>query len=144
MHRPDVGDDAHLGPGEGAELRDLPEAAHRQLEDAELGVGLDAADGERHADLGVVAPLCSNSASLWPADRSEDVLRRGLPHRAGDSDEPRAAAVADAAGDRAKSTEGVVRDECGRRSPGESMLDEVDASAHRDEEVTSMTRRESV
>ena len=89
VDRADVRDHADLGPGERAELGDLAEAAHRQLEDAELGVALDAADRQRHADLGVVAALGGDRPPLGRADRGEDVLRRRLAHRPGDRDDSR-------------------------------------------------------
>ena len=135
VHGADVRDHADVRARERAELGDLAEAAHRELEDAELGVGLDAADRQRDADLGVVAPLGGDRAPLRRADRGEDVLRRGLPHRAGDRDEAGGAAVAHAAGERGERGEGVVGDERRRGAAGERVLDEVGAAADGDEEV---------
>ena len=80
----DRGDHADLGPRERAELRDLAEAAHRQLEHAHLGVRLEAAERERDADLVVVARLGRDGAGVRAAEGGEDVLGRRLPHRARD------------------------------------------------------------
>ena len=135
MHRADVRDHADVRPGERAELGDLAKAAHRQLEDAELGVRLDAADRQRNADLGVVAPLGGDGPRLRLADRGEDVLCRGLAHRAGDRDEPRPAPLAHAAGERRERREHIVWDECRGCPAREGVLDEVGAAADRDEEV---------
>jgi hypothetical protein len=135
VHRTNVRDHTYVRSREDAQLGDLPEAAHRQLENAELGVGLDAADGQRHADLRVVAPLCGNGAALRHADRGQDVLRRRLPHRAGDPDESRNAPRAHTAGERGERGESVGRDEGRRRSPCEGVLDEVRPAPDRDEQV---------
>ena len=89
VHGCNVRDHADVRSRERAQLRDLAEAAHRQLEDADLGVRLDAANGERHADLVVEAALRCDGPRLRGADRGEDVLRRGLAHRARDRDEAR-------------------------------------------------------
>ena len=111
----------------------------------ELGVRLDAADRQRHADLGVVAPLGGDRAPLGRADRGEDVLRRGLPHRAGDRDEAGAAAVAHAAGERRQRGEGVVGDKRCRGAAREaraSMKSAPPPTATK--RSPSSTRRESV
>ncbi len=52
--------------------------------DADLGVLLDAAERERHADLGVVVRLVRDRPPVRSAEREEDVLRRRLAGRAGD------------------------------------------------------------
>ena len=134
------------GPGERAELGDLAEPAHRELEDAELGVRLDAADRQRHADLGVVAALGGDRSALRRADRGEDVLRRGLAHRAGDRDESRAAALADTPGERRQGGVGVVRGRASAAAPrAKACFDEVDARrATATNRSPSSTRRESV
>ena len=135
MHRADVRDHADVRLGERAELGDLAEAAHRQLEDAELGVRLDAADRQRDADLGVVAPLGGDGPALRLADRGEDVFRRGLAHRAGDRDEParlrsrRAPASAASAANTSSGTSVAAAPRA------KASLDEVGAAADRDEQV---------
>ena len=58
---------------------------------------LDAADGQRHADLRVVASLRRDRPRLQRTNRGEDVLRRRLSHRARDRDEARAAPLANGA-----------------------------------------------
>ena len=68
VDRPDGGDHADVRPRDLAELGDLAEAAHRQLDDADLGVGLEPAERQRDAELGVVAPL--------GRDRADDAARR--------------------------------------------------------------------
>ena len=106
-----------------------------ELEDADLGVRLDAANGERHADLVVEAALRCNGPRLRRADRGEDVLRRGLAHRARDRDEARVTSVAHGACERGERRKRIVGDERGRRAAGERVLAVVDAVAERDEQV---------
>ena len=74
MHRADVRDHQDVGPGERRQPLDLAEAAHRQLADAHLGVGLDPAERQRDADLRVVVALVGDRAAVWAAQRVEDVL----------------------------------------------------------------------
>ena len=135
MHRADVRDYADVRLGERAELGDLAKAAHRQLEDAELGVRLHAADRQRDADLGVVAPLGGDGSQLRLADRGEDVFCRGLAHRAGDRDEPSTAPLAHAAGERRERREHIVWNKRRGCPAREGVLDEVGAAADRDEQV---------
>ena len=63
-----------VGPRERREPLDLPEPAHRQLGDAHLGVRVDPAERQRHADLGVV--VRPRSRSCGGAGRR---ARRGCP-----------------------------------------------------------------
>ena len=79
MHRADVRDHADVRPCERSELRDLPEPAHRHLDDADLGVRLDPAERQRDAELVVVVPLVRDRAGVRRAEREQDVLRRRLP-----------------------------------------------------------------
>ena len=65
---------ADLGPGERGERRDLAEPAHPHLDDAELGLGLDPAERQRHAELVVVVRLGRDGAQVRRAERREDVL----------------------------------------------------------------------
>ena len=55
---------AEVGPRDLAQRGDLAEAAHRQLEHADLGVGLEPAERQRHAQLGVVARLRGHGARV--------------------------------------------------------------------------------
>ena len=89
MHRSDHRDHPDVGARDLAQLCDLAEPAHRDLQHDQLGVRLDAAERERHADLVVEAPLGGDRAPLGRCDRCEDVLRRRLPHRPGDRDDLR-------------------------------------------------------
>ena len=91
VHGPDRGDHADVRTGDLAELRDLAEAAHAHLHDADLRVRLEPAERERNAELGVVAALGRDRARDRRAERREDVLRRRLAGGAGDADEPSAA-----------------------------------------------------
>ena len=60
-----------------AQSRRSGRAPHRELEDAQLGVRLEAAEGQRDAELRVVARLEATGA-VRRAERSKDVLRRRL------------------------------------------------------------------
>ena len=111
---PDVRDHADVRPRDPAEVGDLAEAAHRELEDADLGVRLEAAERERHADLVVEARLGGDRAGRRSAERGEDVLRRGLAGRARDPDDARVGAVAD---ERAEGGERLERLRRARASP---------------------------
>ncbi len=110
----DVRDQPDLRPGERGEPGDLAEPAHPHLDDAELGVGLDPAERQRHAELVVEVPLGGDRAEMRAAERGEDVLRGRLPGRAGDADDARARAVAHGAADRG---ERPVRARRGRARP---------------------------
>ena len=135
VHGCNVRDHADVRSRERAQLRDLPEASHRQLEDADLGFRLDAAHGERHADLVVETAFRCNGPRLRGADRGQDVLRRGLAHRARDRDEARVTSVAHGACELGERRKRIVGDERGRRAAGERVLAVVDAVAERDEQV---------
>ena len=84
VDRRDVRDQSDLGPGERGEPRDLAEPAHAHLDDADLGVGLDPAQGERDAELVVEVPLRGDRSPVPRAERGQDVLGRGLAGCAGD------------------------------------------------------------
>ena len=125
VHGPDRRDHTDVRPGDLAELRDLTEAAHAHLHDADLRVRLQPAERERHAELRVVAALVRDGARDRRAERSEDVLRRRLTGRAGDADEPSAAAGAKHLADDRHRRELVVRDKR-RRASIARFVDERD------------------
>ena len=135
VHRADVRDQRHVGPRERREPRDLAEAAHAHLGDADLGVRLEPAERERHAELVVVVRLGGDRPRVRQAERGEDVLRRRLAGGAGDPDDAGPRAVADRARDRGERGVRVVGDERRRRPARERVRDEVGAAADRDEEV---------
>ena len=93
-------DDADVRARDLRESADLPRAAHAHLGDDDLGVGLDAGERERQPDLVVEAGFGGDEPNVRAQQRGEDVLRRGLPDRAGDRDDARAAARAHGAADR--------------------------------------------
>ena len=128
---------ADVGPRERREPRDLAEAAHAHLDDADLGVGLEPAERERHAELVVVVPLGRDRAPVGRAERGEDVLRRRLAGRAGDADDARPRAVAHlAARSSASAACGSLGHERRGGAAGERVRDEVGARRRRgDEEV---------
>src|SRR5438105_600856 len=111
VHGPDVRHDADLRPGDRGEVGDLTEAAYRELDDAHLGVGLEPAERERDAELVVEARLGRDRPRLRSAKRGEDVLRRGLAHRAGDPDDAGGTPLPDRRAERGHGREGVVREE---------------------------------
>ena len=134
VHGPDGCDHADVRPRDRAELGDLAEAAHAHLDDADLRVGLEPAERQRHAQLRVVAPLGRDRARDGLAERREDVLRRRLARGAGDADEASAAAGAEHLADHGHRRELVARDER-RRAPLAGVGDEVAPAADGDEEV---------
>ena len=136
VHGSDVRDHADLRPRERAELGDLAEAAHRQLEDADLGVRLEPAERERHADLVVVAPL--------RRDRSRLLRRRSRARMSFVDVLPIEPVIATkrallrsrtAPRERGERRERLVGDERRRRAARERVLRYVGAVAERDEEV---------
>jgi hypothetical protein len=135
VNRAHVRDDADLRPGDPAQLGDLAEAAHRELEDAHLRVVLEPAQREWHSDLVVEARLGGDRARDGRAECSEDVLRRRLAHRAGDPDDVRRAAVANGCSDPGQGREGVVRDERRRGAVCERILEVLGAAIDGDEEI---------
>ena len=124
---PDRGDDTEIGPREGAELGDLARPAHRQLEDADLGVGLEPSQRQRDADLVVETLLGGDRTCSRPADRTQDVLRRRLAHRAGDADDAGAAAVTEGSAERSERSEAVLGHHRRRRPARERVPDELRA-----------------
>src|SRR6266487_4126976 len=87
-------DDADLGPRVRSQFRDLAEPPHRELENAELGLVLEATERQGDAEFVVEAALRGHGAALRSADRGEQILRRGLADRAGDRDDAGARTVA--------------------------------------------------
>ena len=77
-------------------------------------VGLEPADGERQADLVVVARLGPDRRRVRRAERAEDVLRRRLARRADDRDD---ACVALRADERRRARRARPPDRRGRASP---------------------------
>ena len=78
VRRRDRRDHADVRPRDVAERRDLAEAAHGQLQHADLGVRLESGERERDAELGVEARLGRDGARVRAAERGQDVLGRGL------------------------------------------------------------------
>ena len=135
MHRADVRDHPDLGPCDFAEGSDLAVPPHRELEDADLRVQLEAAQRQRHADLVVVARLGGDRARGGHAEGGEDVLRRRLAHRAGDADDAGGAPIADLPADACERGEGVVGHQR-RGSPAFACLvEKLRATADGDEQV---------
>src|SRR5438046_539146 len=135
VHGTDVRDDADLRARDRGQVRDLAEAAHRELEDADLRVGLEPAERQRNADLVVEARLRRDRARGGCAERRENVLRRRLAHRAGDADHTCIAAVAHRRRDPRQRRERIVGNESRRGAALERLVDELRAAADRDEQV---------
>ena len=135
VNRRDRRDHADVWPRQGCELGDLAQAPHGELQDAHLGIRFEPRERQRHADLVVVAPLGRDHSRVRAHERGEDVLRRGLAHRAGDAHEPGAAPVADEPADRLERAERVLRDEHGRGTALARVVDVPPAVADDDEEV---------
>ena len=124
----DVRDDPESRSRDLAQLGDLSEAAHRQLEDADLGVRLEPAERERDADLVVVARLGRDRRALR-ARRA----RRGCPSSTSCPVEPvipttraelRSRTARPSAASAAK---GVVRDERRGGAARERVVEELGA-----------------
>ncbi len=144
VHGRDVRDQAEVGPRERGKPGDLAEAAHPHLDDADLGLRLDPGERERDAELVVVVPLGSDRVAVRRAESGEDVLRRGLPGRAGDPDDPGARAVANGSADRGERGVCIVRDErgCGTRARAWGMKSAPSPTATN--RSPSSIRRESI
>ena len=69
------------------------------------------------------------------ADRREDILRRRLPHRAGDRDDARGRAVADRARERGERGVRIAREEHRRRRHARTRACRSRRRADRDEEI---------
>ena len=93
--RADRRHDDDVGPGDRAELGDLPEPAHAHLGDEDLRLRLEPADRQRQADLVVLARGRPDRRHRRAAEGTEDVLRRGLARGADDGDDTRVALRAD-------------------------------------------------
>ena len=93
--RADRRHDDDVGPGNRAELGDLPEPAHPHLGDEDLRLRLEPADRQRQADLVVLALGRPDRRYRRAAESTEDVLRRGLARGADDGDDTRTTLRAD-------------------------------------------------
>ena len=111
MDRPDRRDHRDVGPRDLGQVRDLAHAAHRQLAHHRLGVGLDPAQRERQADLGVEVGVARDGPQPPAQDGAQDVLGRRLPGRAGHADHPRARAPAHLGRDLAEGDQRVGHDD---------------------------------
>ena len=120
-----------------------PFPAHRELDDAHLGIGLEPAERQRHAELVVVARLRRDGPSTGAADRRQDVLRRRLPGRAGDGDDGRLAAVAHRTAERRERREGVVRASVAAAPRPSASSTTGLAPADDDEEIAALRRAAS-
>ena len=140
MDRRDRSHDPDLGPSQRRELRDLPEPAHRKLEDAELGIGLEPAERQRNADLVVVAALGRDRAPLGSADCREQILRGRLADRARDRDNARLRAGAHSLAERSERLERGVRNKSRGGSARDCMLTEVRTRPDGDEQVALLDR----
>ena len=129
----DTSDD--VGPRDRTELGDLPEPAHAHLGDEDLGLGLEPADRQRQADLVVLALRRPDRRHDGAAERTEDVLRRGLARGADDGDDARVALRADERRERCERCFLIARHERGG-APRGRVRDVLDAGVESDEEVT--------
>ena len=86
---PDVGDDPDLGLDQRAELGDVAGESRAQLDDEHLGPQRSAEDGVGDTDLVVERGRRSMGPQVRAQRRGDEVLRRGLPDRAGDADRAR-------------------------------------------------------
>ena len=134
MLRADGRDEGERGPGDVAERRDLPEAAHSHLGDEHLRVGLEPEDRERQAELVVAARLRGDRRRHPSTERRERVLRGRLPRRADHGDDLGVGAVAHAAGECGERGFLVARHER-RRARRTRLVDVPHAGVEGDEEV---------
>ena len=77
-----------VGPGDGAQLGDVPGAAGAHLDDEGLGAVGGVEQRERHAQLVVERPGAGRRAPAGGQGRGQQVLDAGLAHRAGDAHHP--------------------------------------------------------
>ena len=118
-----------------ARSRIWPEPAHRHLRHDDLGVGLDQTERERQADLVVEAVRRRDRAPVRAQQRREDVLCRGLPHRARDRHDLSIAPCADGIAERCERCVRVVGNERRRSAAGARVVEERLAAGDDDEEV---------
>ncbi len=86
-----------------------PAAAHRHLQDEDLGAARRAEDLQREPDLGVEVRAARHGAPVGRQDRVEEVLGRGLAGRAGDADDVGLQVAAPLGGQRLEGLQGVGR-----------------------------------
>ena len=117
---PDRRDHGDVGAGDLGQIGDLAHPAHGQLADHGLGVGLDPAQRQRQADLGVEVGVARHRPQPPAQDRAQDVLGGRLPGRAGDADHPRARAPPHLGRDLAQGDQRVGHDDAGPRPAADS------------------------
>ena len=81
MHGQDVRDDRHVRPHHLRQRRDLARMVHADLEDAELGVGGHAGQGQRHAPVIVVGFLRGVHLAAGRETNAQHLLGAGLSER---------------------------------------------------------------
>ena len=108
VHRGHGRDEADVGLGDGGQLGDLAVTAHPHLEHERLGPGGRLEHRHGQPDLGVEVLAVGHRAQALAEHRGEDVLGRGLPHRARDPDHGAAQRAAPRGGQALQGRERVV------------------------------------
>ncbi len=90
VHRPDVGDQRHVGIGPRGEPRDLPEMVHAALDGGVAVLLAEAQQRERHAHLVVQVPFRLERGALCREHLGDQLLGRRLASRPGDAREAQA------------------------------------------------------
>ena len=130
----DVRDDDDVGARDGAQRRDLAEAAHPHLRHEYLRVGLQPAHRQRKPYFVVETAFGGDRPRVRAAEGGEDVLRRRLAGGADDRDDARRALRADERGEGGEGAVLIVRDER-RRSTLPGVVDVLRSRVQRDEQV---------
>ena len=105
----DGGDEADVGLGDRGELGDLTRSAHAHLEHERLGPGGRLEHRHGQPDLGVEVLAVRDRAQALGEHRGQDVLRRGLAHRAGDPDHGAAQGAPPPGGEALQGGQGILR-----------------------------------
>ncbi len=87
MHRADVGDHAHLRPGDVAQQGDLPRHVEAHLQHGPAVIAGQLEDRQRQADLVVEVAGVAQGAEPSFEQLGGDFLGRRLAHAAGDADD---------------------------------------------------------
>ena len=107
MGAPGVGDERHLGTGDGGQIGDLARMIGPHLQDQEVLVP-GSEQGEGHSDVVVQVALGGADRSNLVKDGGDHLLDGGLAVAAGDGHHPPGEAVAPGGGQAAEAQAGVV------------------------------------
>ena len=110
MHGADIDDHRHIRPGDGGQIRDLPEMVHTHFQHSDLCILRHGQDRHRHADIVIVIDRGLAGAVGGLQHRRDHFLGGALAHGAGDAHYLHTDPVPLATGDLPQCDSGILYD----------------------------------